>query len=97
MIPLASEPSVYVHRESDTGKLDGLSASYVIEIISAVRSVFKAIAKDTHDRFYMGPNEFLPLPFTGFRLLQCNHTPHLILYQISYLHNLNPLPTDGTF
>lgn len=62
MTALASDPSLYIHRDIASGKFHGLSGYYIDYIIRFGRSEFKPIATAIPERFDMGNYDVPPPP-----------------------------------
>ena len=94
MTPLRSDPSFYVSRDKE-GNIQGLSGSYVDDMLRAGNYQFQELARGTGKKFRMADDECLPCDFSGFRL-EKEEDGTVYLSQRTYLKNLETLPLDAT-
>ena len=93
MTPLRSDPACYFALRE--GVLQGMSGTYVDDMLRAGNANFARLCEGTRKRFDMSEDARPPCTFTGFRLSRDKAT--LMLDQLQYTRRLRPLPSDASF
>ena len=94
MKPMRSDPAFYMSMKNNL--LEGMSGTYVDDILPSGNANFRDLAKKTSTRFEMAEDSSLPCQFVGFRL-QRGKNGTLELNQEEYVRKLRPMPTDGSY
>ena len=83
-------------KHDDRGRLIGINASYVDDLLRAGTPDFRKICKITNERFETSPDEELPLTFAGIQLSKSPEKT-ICIDQSFYLRKLEELEKDATF
>ena len=94
MNPMRSDPAFYVSMKNNL--LQGMSGTYVDDILRSGNPDFCNLAKKTSMKFEMAENCSIPCNFVGFRL-QKRKDDTFELSQEEYVRKLRPMPTDVTY
>lgn len=94
MKPLASDPALFI--EHTNGKLTGLSALYVDDLLRAGTRAFRLKCGATNKKFDTTEKSSIPFEFTGFNIERLNDGK-LAISQNGYLRKLEELPDDADF
>lgn len=94
MKPLRSDPALYTKLQN--GRINGLSGTYVDDILRAGTFEFRNFCLKTNQRFEMAPNNELPCVFAGFSIERDAYGT-VILNQRDYIYALKILPEDATY
>lgn len=94
MRPLASDTALFV--DENEGRLDGLSALYVDDLLRAGTNCFRKKCEATNTKFETTENARVPFEFTGFTVERLQDGK-LAVSQNRYLRKLEELPEDADF
>lgn len=94
MKPLRSDSALYSLMVD--GLLQGLSGTYMDDLLRCGNKRFAELGKKTNTRFEMADNEKPPCTFTGFNLSRTDEGT-IELHQNTYVESLRPMPVDATW
>lgn len=94
MTPFKIDPALYYILCN--GILQGLSGSYVDDLLRCGDDNFRKLSQRTNERFDMAEESILPTEFTGF-VLDRDKAGNVFIDQNAYLKKLECLPQDASF